>query len=308
MRNIFAETLYKCAKKDKRIHIVTADISPAGSMESFRNNYPDRFINVGVAEQAMIGVAAGLAMRKKKPFAYTIATFSLYRPFEMIRDDICYQNLPVTIVGMGAGTIYANLGGTHLTQEDISIAKSLPNMKIICPCDPLELKEAVKFCATKNKSPTYLRIGKSGEANLTKNSNEKWVFGKIRNLVKGSKICLISYGPIMKMSYEIKEELNLINSFPSIYSCHTIKPLDKKKIKKMFKEYKLIVCIEDHSCINGLASDLKSLAYENKYKGNILSYSLKDQFFHSYYNQKLLLQKHGIDQKGITKQIVKYLK
>ena len=76
----------------------------------------------------------------------------------------------------------------------------------------------------------------------------------------------------------------------------------------MFKEYKLIVCIEDHSCINGLASDLKSLAYENKYKGNILSYSLKDQFFHSYYNQKLLLQKHGIDQKGITKQIVKYLK
>ena len=100
-------------------------------MEKFRAIYPDRFINVGVAEQVMIGVSAGLAMQGKKPFAYTIAAFSLYRPFEMIRDDLCYQNLPVTIVGMGAGTIYSNLGGTHLTQEDISIAKSIPNMSII---------------------------------------------------------------------------------------------------------------------------------------------------------------------------------
>jgi len=133
----------------------------------FRKKYPNRFINVGVAEQVMIGVAAGLAMRKKKPFAYTIATFALYRPFEMIRNDLCYQNLPVTIVGMGGGTNYSNLGGTHLTQEDISVARSIPNMNIIAPCDPNELIEAVNYLAFKSTGPTYLRIGKSGEKNFT---------------------------------------------------------------------------------------------------------------------------------------------
>ena len=139
MRNQFSERIFFNAKKNKNIYIVAADISPAGSMEIFRKKYPNRFINVGVAEQSMIGVCAGLAMRKKRAFAYTIATFALYRPFEMIRDDICYQNLPVTIVGMGAGTIYSNLGGTHMTQEDISIAKSMPNMSVIAPADPIEL-------------------------------------------------------------------------------------------------------------------------------------------------------------------------
>ena len=105
MRNTFSNELYKIAKNDRKIYIIAADISPAGSMEKFRSENPDRFINVGVAEQVMVGVCAGLSMRGKKPFAYTIAAFALYRPFEMIRDDLAYQNLPVTIVGMGAGTI-----------------------------------------------------------------------------------------------------------------------------------------------------------------------------------------------------------
>src|SRR5215813_14137111 len=117
MRNTFSEALYKAASTN--IDIVVADISPAGSMAKFSQQYPARFINVGVAEQSMIGICAGLALKGCQPFAYTIATFSLYRPFEMVRDDLCYQNLPVTVVGMGAGVIYSTLGGTHHTQEDI---------------------------------------------------------------------------------------------------------------------------------------------------------------------------------------------
>ena len=99
----------------------------------------------------MAGISAGLALNGKRPFIYTIAAFVLYRPFEMIRDDICYQNLPVTIVGMGSGTIYSTLGCTHMTQEDISIARSVPNMQIISPCEPSELKEAIKYCSEKSK-------------------------------------------------------------------------------------------------------------------------------------------------------------
>ena len=124
----------------------------------------------------MIGMCAGLSMEGMRPFAYTISTFALYRPFEMVRNAICYQNLPVTIVGMGAGTIYSTLGGTHLTQEDISIARSIPNMNIIAPCDPNELEEAINYCSKKSKNPVYLRIGKVGEKNFTDKKSEKWKF------------------------------------------------------------------------------------------------------------------------------------
>ena len=162
MRNIFSDTLYKHAIKNKKIYIIAADITPTGKMIEFQKINPDRFINVGVSEQSMIGICAGLSMSGMRPFAYSIAAFALYRPFEMVRDDICYQNLPVTVVGMGAGTVYSALGGTHLTQEDISIARSIPNMRIIAPCDPNELKQAVDFCCTKNKSPIFtLRLSKA---------------------------------------------------------------------------------------------------------------------------------------------------
>ena len=109
MRNMFAEALYREATQNPEIYVVVADISPVGNMAKFSTEYPERFINVGVAEQSMIGICAGLALKGCQPFAYTIATFSLYRPFEMVRDDLCYQNLPVTVVGMGAGVIYSTM-------------------------------------------------------------------------------------------------------------------------------------------------------------------------------------------------------
>ena len=304
MRNAFSEEIYKHIKKNKNIYIVAADISPAGSMEIFRKKYPNRFINVGVAEQSMIGVCAGLAMRKKRAFAYTIATFALYRPFEMIRDDICYQNLPVTIVGMGAGTIYSNLGGTHMTQEDISIAKSMPNMSVIAPADPIELNFAVDYCSNISKGPVYLRIGKSGEKNFSNHSREKWKFGKIRKIINGKNICFISYGPIIKKVFECRDLLKKEKIYPSIYNCHTLKPLDKIRLNTIFDEYKKIVILEDHSEINGLAQDVKSYAFESKYKGKILSFSLKDKFYHTFEKQDHMLDLHGI---SVTKIVNKIL-
>jgi transketolase len=299
MRDKFSETIYKNIKLNKKIFVVAADISPSGKMAQFQKNNKN-FINVGVSEQTMISMCAGLAMSGFKPFAYTIATFALYRPFEMVRDDICYQNLPVTIVGMGAGTIYANLGGTHTATEDISIARSIPNMQILSPCDPEELEECINFCCKKNKFPTYLRIGKSGEKNLTSNAIEKWEFGKIRKITNGNEICIISHGPIAEIAFEIK---NKINKNISIYSCHTLKPFDEKAIKKIFKKYKIIVTIEDHSIIGGLSDIIKSKSFENKFKGKLILNSLKDQFKHVYSSQKDLLEAHGISSEIIIKKI-----
>ena len=297
MRDKFSEIVFKNSQKNKNVVIVAADISPSGKMAKLQNNNSS-FINVGVAEQSMIGVCAGLAIGGKKPFAYTIATFSLYRPFEMIRNDLCYQNLPVTIVGMGSGTTYSTLGGTHLSTEDISIARSIPNMRIIAPCDPLELEDAVNFCCKNKTSPIYLRIGKSGEKNYTSNSKEKWNFGKIRKILDGDKLCILTYGPIIKLAFEVKYK---IKKNISIYSCHTLKPFDEKRVKNIMKKYKKILILEDHSKIGGLSEMILAEGYKNKYNGKIISFSLKDEFINCYGSQLDLQEKHGISVSKIIK-------
>ncbi len=308
MRNIFAEELYQNAIRDKNIYIVVADISPAGNMQNFQKKHPDRFVNVGVSEMTMIGMCAGLALEKKRAFAYTIANFTLYRPFEMVRNDLCYQNLPVTIVGMGAGTTYANLGGTHISQEDISIARSIPNMKIIAPSDPLELREAVKYCCKNTKSPIYLRIGKSGEENFTQNSIEQWRFGKIRKVSNGKDLCILTYGPIIKKAYKLKENLLKKDLNASIYSCSTLKPFDQTRIKRIFKKYKNIIIIEDHSVINGLSQIVKVEAYENRYLGKIIDFNLQDKFLNNYKSQDALQSTHGLSDKLILKKTLSILR
>ena len=308
MRNIFANELYKHAIKNNKIYILVSDISPAGNMVSFQKKYPNRFLNVGVSEQTMIGMCAGLSMEGMRPFAYTISTFALYRPFEMVRNDICYQNLPVTIVGMGAGTIYSTLGGTHLTQEDISIARSIPNMNIIAPCDPNELKDVINFCCNKSKFPIYLRIGKTGEKNFTEGSKNKWKFGKIRKISTGKDVCFLTFGPIVKKAFDLKDNLKAQNISSEIYSCHTLKPFDYNGLRKVFKKFKLIVIIEDHSKIGGLNNIVKTHAYENQYTGKIISYSLKDEFIHCYGSQEDLLARHNISSKIIYRDIIGKIK
>jgi transketolase len=299
MRNTFSETLYECAKKDPRIFIVVADISPAGSMAKFQVEYPDRFINVGVAEQVMVGMAAGLALKGLKPFTYTIATFSLYRPFEMVRNDLGYQNLPVTVVGMGAGIIYSTLGGTHHSMEDIAIASAIPNMQVLAPCDPLETIEATKYCAAQEQGPVYLRIGKAGEPILTKNAVEPFVFGKIRYIKRGENVCVLSYGVIMKLANKVAEELELQGKSVSLVACHTLKPLDREGISRLLNAHKEVIVIEEHVPQGGLAPQTKQIAWDIGAKCKIHTFTLQDKFIHNYGSQDDLLAAHGLTSKNI---------
>ncbi|MDC1125950.1 transketolase C-terminal domain-containing protein [Candidatus Pelagibacter sp.] len=308
MRNKFAQIFFDLAKKDKKLRLIAADISPAGDFGKLIKKFPDKFINIGVAETSMISLCAGLAMTGLKPFAYTISTFALYRPFEMIRDDLCYQNLPVTIVGMGSGTIYSNLGPTHMSQEDISIARSIPNMQVISLCDPFEIKYCLNYLTKFSKHPTYLRIGKSGETDITTDSLEPWKFGRIRKIAKGNKVCFIGHGPILKKLININSRLKKFNISASIYEAHTLKPFDQKRMKNIFKNYTHIFSIEDHSIIGGLQSLIKELAYEYNFKGIYHGFSLKDQFIKSYGSQDELLKLHGLSEDSIFKNIKKKLK
>ncbi len=298
MRNTFSETLYQEALRNPDIYVVVADISPAGSMSKFSAQYPERFINVGVAEQSMIGICAGLALKGCQPFAYTIATFSLYRPFEMVRDDLCYQKLPVTVVGMGAGVIYSTLGGTHHTMEDIAVAGAIPHMQILAPCDPAECIEATRWCARQKSGPVYLRIGKAGEPDLTKGA-EPWVFGKLRYLRRGTEICIISYGVIMRMAVEIAERLAASGRSVSVASMHTMKPLDRDGIVAALQSHRHIIIIEEHVPQGGLAPQTKQIAWDIRAACRIDTFTLQDAFVHNYGSHDDLLAAHGLSPERI---------
>lgn len=295
MRNAFAEALYEAAIADERVAIVVADISPAGSMAKFQADRPERFINVGVAEQSMIGICAGLALKGMRPFAYTIATFSLYRPFEMVRDDLCYQNLPVTVVGMGSGIVYSTLGGTHHTQEDIAVASALPNMQILSPCDPLETREMTRFCALENRGPLYLRLGKAGEPVLTETALDPFVFGRLRRLRQGRDTCILAHGGIMSMALEIADELTKGGASVSVVNAHTLKPLDRDGIAQALRNHRKVVVIEEHAPHGGLASRVKEIAWDERAPCTLHCFTLKDEFIHCYGSHDELRAAHGLD-------------
>jgi transketolase len=293
VRNAFSEALYNEAAANPKVCIVVADISPAGSMAKFGQEFPDRFVNVGVAEQSMIGICAGLALKGFQPFAYTIATFSLYRPFEMVRDDLCYQNLPVTVVGMGAGVIYAALGGTHHSQEDITIAGALPNMQIIAPCDPDECTEATRWCAQQRNGPVYLRIGKSGEPILT-GAAEPWEFGKLRYLCRGNDICILTFGVIAKMAAEVVNTLAAQGKSVSLVSVHTLKPLDSAGIAEALKQHDQVVVIEETGPLGGLGAQTKQIAWDSRASCRLDTFSLQDAFIDNNGTWEDLLDAHGL--------------
>jgi transketolase len=301
MRNSFADVIFEIGKSNPSICALVADISPAGSMDKFREQFPNRFINTGVAEQAMIGIAAGLALKGMRPFCYTIATFSLFRPFEMIRVDLCYQNLPVTVIGMGAGVIYSTLGGTHHTLEDVAVASAVPNMTVLAPCDPEEMRQATRWCATESTGPVYMRLGKAGEPDLTTNAIEPFQEGKVRYLKKGSDIAILSYGITVAMAFDIAKQLEAQGKSVSVLSCHTIKPLDQRGIRQILASHGRVAVVEEHVPHGGLGSRVKEIAWDMGARCRLDCFSLKDEFIHCYGSHEDILAAHGISVDNIMR-------
>lgn len=294
MRNRFADTFYELGKADPRLCVVVADISPAGSIAKFRSEFPRRFVNVGVSEQIMIGMVAGMAQRGLRPFAYTIATFTLYRPFEMVRDDLCYQNLPVTIVGIGGGVTYSTLGATHHAQEDVSIACAVPNMNVIAPCDPAETDAATRWCAQQQVGPVYLRLGKAGEPDLTKAAAMPWVFGKIRMLREGSDVCILTYGPIAKRALEVADGFAARGRSAAVANVHTLKPLDHPGIAAILDRFPHVVVIEECAPNGSLSMRIREQASQSGAACRIDTFTLRDAFIHCYGSHDDLLAEHGL--------------
>ncbi|MEI6242826.1 MAG: transketolase C-terminal domain-containing protein, partial [Chlamydiota bacterium] len=251
MRNTFADEIFQLATVDPRIVLLSGDIGNR-LFDSFKQKFPHRFYNCGIAEANMTSLAAGLGMCGLLPITYTIAPFNTIRCLEQIRIDICYHQVPAIIVGTGAGLSYASLGATHCSCDDIALLKSIPNMTVLCPADSFELKRLLHQSLSWN-SPIYLRIGKKGEPMCYKEIPNLTI-GKGHVFQKGKDICLITTGNTLSIAMEVAKKLEACALFPQIVSMHTVKPLDTALLGTLAKEFSLLVSIEEHSLIGGLGS------------------------------------------------------
>lgn len=299
MRDAVARAITDAARSRDDVILVVADISPAASLRTFLDENPTRIVDVGVSEQAMIGMAAGLAMTGLRPFAYTIAPFALYRPLEQIRVDLAYQNLPVVVIGVGGGLSYSALGATHHTMEDVAIASAIPNMTVIAPCDPLETQDAITGTFDLD-GPAYLRLGKAGEPNLTADAPEHFVLAKIRQIRRGAGTAVLGYGPILELAVRAADHVATLGLTPSIYSVHTIKPLDIERVDQILATYGTVVVLEEHVHRGGLGMQVQARAQELGAATHITSLHLADTFLHTYGSKDDLLAAHGITLDSVT--------
>jgi transketolase len=205
---------------------------------------------------------------------------------------------------MWAGIIYSNLGGTHQSMEDIAVASALPNMTVLAPCDPEEMRLATEWCATRSEGPVYMRLGKSGELSLTNDAVDPFEIGKIRCLKKGADIAIMSYGITVEMAFNVAKYLENGDRSASVYSCHTIKPIDIEKVKEITSSYNQVIVIEEHVPHGGLGSRVKEIAWDTGVKCKIYHYSLKDEFIHFYGTHTQLLAQHGLEANRISDEIL----
>lgn len=301
MRDTFIKTLTAMAAEDEDIFLLTADLG-FKIFDEFREKHGKRFINLGVAEANMIGVGAGLALSGKNVYCYSIAPFLVMRPFEQIRVDVCYHNLPVTLVGSGGGITYSMEGITHHAIEDIAVLRALPNMTVVCPGDRHEV-EAIARLSARHEGPMYIRLPKTSPEAY--DCAPKLEIGKAERVREGSDTVIITTGNMLGNSVKAAEKLSQQGVETGVVSMHTVKPLDTNTIRKIMDETKNIFVAEEHSRIGGLGSAIADIIATNGYNGKYGIISLPDSYCKSIGSHECLRQKYQLNPEQIKKTILK---
>ncbi len=252
MRNAFRDAVHELAKRDERVVLLSADIGNR-MFDAFKEEFPDRFYNVGIAEQNMIGLASGLAMAGLRPYCYTIANFTTYRVIEQLRVDLCYHHQPVVVAGVGGGLSYATLGSTHHSCEDIGMLRSLPGMDVLCPGDPPEVTACVQLAAQRDDGPTYIRLGKKGEPPIHEGAPNlepgKWL--KLRDSAEAPEVVLLSCGNVLPIAVDAAQQLKDSGVPTELLSCVSVKPLDTTALADAFSRARIVLTLEEHSTHTG---------------------------------------------------------
>lgn len=304
MRTVFVNTLFEQAKKNKNIILLTGDMG-FSVFEKFIDEYPKQYLNSGVAEQNMTGVSAGMAMEGKIPFIYSIIPFITMRNFEQVRNDICYQNLNVKIIGIGAGFSYGTYGHTHYGLEDVGILRTLPNLTIFSPGDPIETKMAV-LEAIKIKGPVYIRLGKSGEPIVHK-KKIKFKSGKGIIIKDGKDLTIFATGTMLNSGLKVSETLEKEKLSIRLVSMHTIKPVDLSIIIDSAQKTKAIFTIEEHSIIGGLGSCVAEIMADNGFSKIFKRFGTSDKFNKFTGSSEYMKKLNHLSDEAITNIIIKLL-
>jgi len=305
MRTTFVKTLIELAEKDEKVFLLTGDLG-TGFFEEFANKFKDRFLNCGIAEQNMAGIAAGLALAGKKPYIYSIVPFTAMRCFEQIKNDICYQNLNVKIIGMGGGFNYGPLGSTHHAIEDLAILRSLPNMTVIIPADMDETRELL-FQAYQKQGPAYFRLSKvSGNENQSRKN--KIELGGISIFGDGKDGAIITNGVQVGYCVRVCERLKELGYNLKVLGLHTLKPIDADFLLRELEGIKTIITVEEHNLIGGMGDAVSAILLESGWSGSFKKLGVPDQYPSEAGSADYLRKKYLLDREGILKSILDFIK
>jgi transketolase len=305
MRNAFADEVTKLGQSDSRIVLLSGDIGNK-LFDKFKDKNTGRFINCGIAEANMMGVAAGMALSGLRPIIYTIAPFTTARCLEQIKVDACYHNVPVIIVGTGSGLSYTSLGPTHHSFEDLAILRVLPNITVLAPADEVELRQCLR-AALRLNGPVYIRIGKKGEQIIPK-PDEAFEIGRSITVKEGSDVCLIGTGTIMPELLKAAEIMATQSVSARVESCHTVKPLDVAMLADVIGKYSLIAVVEEHSRIGGLGGGVAEwLVAQDENSPRLLAFGTDDKFLHEVGSQQYARKRNGLTADNIALKVLQAL-
>ncbi len=299
MRGVYGETLVKLGAKYKNIVVLDADLAKSTQTGKFGKAFPDRFFDMGIAEQDMIGTAAGLAASGMNPFASTFAMFGSGRPWEQIRNSVAYPKLPVKIVVTHAGISVGEDGPTHQACEDISIMRSIPNMKVVAPADSVETEKLIEYLAEYYDSPVYVRLTRMN-TDVVFGPDYKFVFGKGIIMRKGTDITIISTGIMLFQALGAADILKSKGISAEVIHMPTIKPIDEKMIIASAKKTGKVITIEEHSIIGGLGSAVAEVLSE-KLPVKMKRVGVNDLFAESGVPEALF-EKYGLTPENLAKQ------
>jgi len=305
-QDVFSEIMQELAATDRNIIAVTSDSRGSGKLVPFGNNFPKQIVEVGIAEQNLVGVAAGLASAGKKTFAVSPACFLTARSFEQIKNDVCYSDNPVTLVGISAGVSYGALGTTHHSLHDYAVLRAVNNIIIVAPADNFETEQAVRLAA-ESKIPVYMRYGKKAMPFLNQN-NQTFEFGKGRIIREGEDIAIIATGetvyPAWLAAKKLEEEHNIR---ATVVSMHTIKPLDTHLLSKLAANGRPIVTVEEHMVNGGLGEACASYLMQNRMHNKFKIIGIPDEYTVTG-SQIEIFNHYGISEEGLRQTCILLLK
>ena len=273
---IFADTLLREAKQDSKIIVVTSDSRGSGKLVPFGKELPQQIVEVGIAEQNLVGISAGLSASGKKVFAVSPASFLTARSLEQIKADIAYSDQPVCLIGISAGISYGQLGSTHHSIHDFAVMRCINNMTIVAPADNFEASEVIKQAVNYNH-PLYIRYGKKPMLDIHSNKTQ-FQIGKAIIIEEGEDVALIATGETVQRAFLASQILKGNNINSTIVSMHTIKPFDSETFLKIAKKSKVIVSIEEHSEFGGLGEQCASLLAQNQINTNFKIIGIPDEY------------------------------